>query len=95
MIPRKHWLWANYPNPFNAWTVIPFELAFSGRVRLGVYDVLGRKVRVVVDQDMGHGRWEVGWDGRDDLGHPAASGRYLYRLQVSTFSDSKTMTLIR
>jgi len=41
------------------------------------------------------GRYTIPWDGRDELGHPAASGRYLARLQAGTFSESKTMTLIR
>ena len=95
VIPQKHWLWANYPNPFNSMTMIPFDLAFSGRVHLSIYDVLGQKVRTLVAGTMSPGRYTIPWDGQDDEGHPVASGRYLVRLQAGTFSDSKTMTLIK
>jgi len=95
VIPWKHWLWANYPNPFNAATLIPFDLAFSGKVTLGVFDVLGRKVRTLMEEPMSTGHYTILWDGRDDEGHPVASGCYFYRLRASTFSESKAMTLIR
>ena len=93
--PSTCTLGESYPNPFNAWAVIPFELAFSGRVRLGVYGVLGRKVRTLVEDEKEAGSWTVKWDGRDDAGQPVASGQYVVRLQAGTFSDSKTMTLIK
>ena len=94
-IPLKVFLHTNHPNPFNSMTVIPFDLAFSGRVRLTLYDVLGRKVRTLMEGPMSPGHYTIPWDGRDDAGHHVASGRYLVRLQVGTFSDSKTMTLIK
>jgi len=95
VVPQRCILYGNVPNPFNAFTTIPFDLSFSGRVRLGVYDVLGRKVKTLLDDEREAGSWTVRWDGRDDAGYPAASGRYVYRFRAGTFSDSKTMTLIR
>ena len=94
-VPRLCVLYPSVPNPFNAFTTILFDLSFSGRVRLGVYDVLGRKVRTLLDGERDGGSWTVRWDGRDDKGHPVGSGWYVYRLQVGTFSESKTMTLIK
>ena len=85
----------SYPNPFNAWTVIPFELAFSGRVRLAVYDVLGRKVRTLLDGERGKGRWTVRWDGRDALGREASSGVYVVRMEVGDFVDTQRIVLLR
>ena len=85
----------SYPNPFNAWTVIPFELALSGSVHLVVYDVLGRKLRTLLDGDKGKGSWVVRWDGRDDEGQEVSSGVYVVRMEAGTFTDSKTMTLVK
>ena len=85
----------SYPNPFNAWTVIPFELAFSGRVRLAVYDLLGRKVRTLADGERGRGNWVVRWDGRDALGKEASSGVYVIRMEVGGFVDTHRMVLLR
>ena len=93
--PPMALLYVNYPNPFNAMTLIPFDLAFSGRVRLSVYDVLGRKVRTLVEGPMSPGHYTIPWDGRDDAGQPVASGWYVVRLQADTFSDTKTMILIK
>ena len=95
VVPVRCVLYACYPNPFNATTLIPFDLAFSGRVTLTLYDVLGRKVHTLVEGTMSPGHYTISWDGRDDLGHPVASGQYLVRLQIGTFSESKTMTLVK
>ena len=95
MVPIRYVLSASYPNPFNSLVIIPFDLAFSGRVRLNVYDVLGRKVRTLVEGVMSPGHHTIPWDGRDALGRPVASGRYVIRLQAEGFSQSRTMTLLR
>jgi len=94
-IPRRYSLFWNYPNPFNSITLIPFDLAFSGKVRLTLYDMLGRKVRTLVEGFLSPGHYTIPWDGRDKLGHPVASGRYLVRLQAGPFSTSKTMMLVK
>jgi len=93
--PPMALLYVNYPNPFNSITLIPFDLAFSGRVHLSVYDVLGQEVRTLVEGTMYPGRYTIPWDGRDDRGHSVGSGRYLVRLQAGSFSTSKPMTLIK
>jgi len=70
----------NYPNPFDQRTTIPFSLAASGRpIRLTVYDVLGRTVRVL---SLTPGTREIIWDGRDEAGRKAAGGVYFYRLTM-------------
>ena len=85
----------NYPNPFNASTDIRYALPRESRIELVIYDLLGRRVRMVADGTQRAGWHTARWDGRDDEGYSVASGCYLYRLQAGTFSESKTMTLVK
>ena len=93
--PRRYALGANYPNPFNPQTTIGYSLAKSGRVTLAIYDVLGRQVRMLVDQSQEAGRYQVAWDGLDDQGRGVASGTYLYRLDAGSFRQTAKMSLVR
>jgi len=94
--PKSYALYRNYPNPFNADTVIPFDLAEEAEVQLVVYDVLGRRARsLVAGWRMAPGHHTVTWDGRGDDGKTAASGSYFYRLQAGEFSAWGRMLLIR
>jgi photosystem II stability/assembly factor-like uncharacterized protein len=79
----------NSPNPFTAQTSIGFTLARPGRVHLGVYDVAGRRIRVLLAEERGAGRHDVTWDGRDDAGRSVRAGSYRYRLELA---DGKSLT---
>ena len=85
----------NYPNPFRDQTQIAYEVARPARVRLIVYDVLGRAVKTLVDQVQRPGRYEAVWDGTDEAGLPTASGFYLYRLDVDGQGQTRVMSLVR
>ena len=76
-IPAEHALYQNYPNPFNPTTVIRYQLPVAGDVKLTVYDVLGRELRVLVDKRRDAGVHEVAFDA---VG--LAGGAYFYRMQV-------------
>jgi len=76
--PTAFSLSQNYPNPFNPTTVIRYQLPMVGTVRLGVYDLLGREVAVLVNERKGPGSYTVAFDATG-----LASGVYLYRLSVS------------
>jgi hypothetical protein len=76
-LPGQIVLDQNYPNPFNAGTEISYRLPSAGHVRLTVYDVLGREVRVLVDEDAAAGVHRARVDANG-----LASGVYLYRLNV-------------
>ena len=78
----------NVPNPFNPETVIPFELADVGLVRLTVYSTLGQEVRTLVDEVRSAGRHRVRWDGRDERGRRVGAGLFLYRLTVNGLAGS-------
>jgi hypothetical protein len=68
------------PNPMRGTTTLAFDLPFEGLVDLHIYDLLGRSIRRLSEGTMPGGRYEIVWDGRNDRGHPVASGIYLVRL---------------
>ena len=80
--PPGFHLGANYPNPFNPRTTIPFTLEREGWVRLRVYDLLGRPVRTLWDGLLPAGAQRLEWDGRNAAGQAVASGVYFYRLEA-------------
>ncbi|MCK6544060.1 T9SS type A sorting domain-containing protein [bacterium] len=84
-LPKAFELQQNYPNPFNPGTTIRYALASQAKVTLTVYNMLGQKVRTLVNGD----RQETGlrtaaWDGRDERGALVSSGVYLYRVELET-----------
>ncbi|MBK7770521.1 MAG: hypothetical protein IPI48_08310 [bacterium] len=85
----------NVPNPFNPQTMIAFDLARAGKVRLQVYGVDGRLVRVLANGDLPAGRHAFRWDGTDDDGQRMASGIYLTRLVTSEGSQTSRMTMLK
>ena len=98
--PLRTGVFANYPNPFNPETWIPFQLHKDVHVRITIYDVLGRKVRRF---DLGYlpaGYYKtreraVYWDGRNDVNERVASGTYLYRLEAGDFVGSRRMVVLK
>jgi len=83
-IPTSFVLGQNYPNPFNPSTTIRYGLPGRGVVRLTIYSILGEKIRTLIaDEDRAAGYHEAVWDGTDDHGRAAASGVYLYRMDVT------------
>ncbi len=89
------WLSQNYPNPFNPETIIGYSLPARSHVSLVVYNVLGRKVRTLVDGVKPAGPLAITWDGADDSGKPAATGVYLYRFRAGEHVQTKKMLLLR
>ncbi|MDX1547235.1 MAG: YCF48-related protein [Rhodothermales bacterium] len=88
--PEAFALAQNYPNPFNPSTTIRFTVPEAGRVRLQVFDVLGRLVVTLADGPHAAGRYTVTWQAG-----AAPSGVYVYRLQTATHTEEKTMILLR
>lgn len=94
-IPVEFYLHQNYPNPFNPVTTIKFEVPSieayrNTHLRLGVYDILGKEIATLIDQEFKPGMYEVKWDGTD-----YASGIYFYRLEAGTFTETKKMVLLK
>ncbi len=85
----------NYPNPFNPMTGIAFSLAERGHARIAIYDVSGRLVRVLIDEDVDAGPGFVAWNGRDDGGRDVASGTYFARMSGGGIFTERKMVLMR
>ncbi len=94
--PARFALYQNLPNPFNPTTTIMFEVPTSGgHVKLSVYDVSGRLLRVLRDKHYDAGRYEAEWNGRDTRGQALPSGVYFYRLEAEGFGATKKMVLVK
>ena len=89
----------NFPNPFNATTTIRYRLAAAAQVELNVNNMRGEKIRTLAAGLQPAGEFRVAWDGRDDRGHSAATGAYIYHLRVTQnekpFESSRRMLLVR
>jgi len=95
VVPNTYKLSQNYPNPFNPSTKIEFYNASKGRVSVDVYNIMGQKVKTLVDAEMGVGWQEVLWDGTDASGNSAASGIYFYKMSAGDFSQIKKMLMVK
>lgn len=89
-IPRSFNLAQNYPNPFNPSTTFAFDVPSTSFVSLKVYDILGREVATVVNEEKKPGRYEVTWDANG-----IASGLYFYRMQAGTFDRVRKLVLMK
>jgi len=94
-IPTRIVLSQNYPNPFNPETKIPYNLENAGDISITIYDLLGQKVRTLVNDFKAAGNYTTQWDGLTDAGAQAASGVYIYKLTTKDKQISKKMNLIR
>ena len=93
--PEELSLTQNYPNPFNANTVIPYRLPDDAEVRLVIYDILGRRVKILVDEKQMAGQHQVIWSGTDDGGRTVGSGVFFYRLFASDHMQTRRMVLLK
>ncbi|UCC78675.1 MAG: T9SS type A sorting domain-containing protein [Candidatus Zixiibacteriota bacterium] len=94
-IPTRFALMGNYPNPFNATTEIRYALPFNAHVILEIYDILGRKTAVLIDEYQEAGYKTVHWNGLGDNGMEVSTGIYIYRLSSAGLSQSKRMLLLK
>jgi len=93
--PQHFSLSQNYPNPFNPQTTISYALPQNAHVKLVVYNLLGQKVKTLVDEHQSAGHKTVWWDGKDESGAPVASSVYFYRIDADEFFEVKKMLLVK
>lgn len=86
-------LTGNYPNPFNPMTTVGYQVGAAGLVQLEIFNVLGQRVRLLVDAEQTAGVYRVIWDGRDDNGVALAAGTYLLRMHSGAFLQTRKMVL--
>jgi hypothetical protein len=88
-------LFQNVPNPFNPTTRIDFELPGAGSAVLTIYDVTGRRVRRLLNEEVPQGVSSVVWNGRDDHARPVGTGLYYYELRVGGEQLTRRMLLLK
>jgi photosystem II stability/assembly factor-like uncharacterized protein len=88
--PKEYFLSQNYPNPFNPSTTIKYSLPQTGRVTLSIYDLLGREVVKLIDEEKPPGEYETQWNASS---HP--SGVYFIRMQAGEFSETRKVVLVK
>jgi len=94
-LPSAYVLHQNYPNPFNPSTVIEYSIPRRSQVEITLYNLLGQKVKTLVDKAEPAGNYSAYWNGTDYSGKPVASGVYLYRLKAGDFVETRKMILLK
>ncbi len=93
--PDQYELSQNYPNPFNAETLIKYQMPKPGHVTIRIYNLLGQKIRTLVDSAKEAGFHQVHWNGLNDWNEAIGSGEYLCQMQAGDFVAVKKVVLIR
>ena len=93
--PERFSLEQNYPNPFNPTTTIRYDLPAATRVVLSIYNVLGQKIRTLVDEFQTSGGKSATWDGRTGSSVEVSTGEYFYRIETESFHSTRKMLLLR
>ncbi|GAB4371757.1 MAG: hypothetical protein Kow0042_14660 [Calditrichia bacterium] len=94
-VPGSFALYPNYPNPFNPVTTIAFDLPEESNIKLEIYDITGRRIRILAEGHYPAGSHRVVWDGTDSRGHAVASGVYAYRLTTDTHVATRKLLLLK
>jgi len=89
-VPESYNLYQNYPNPFNSTTKLRFEISELRFVSLKIFDILGREVATLVNEQLKPGSYESEWDAAG-----FTSGVYFYKLETTDFSETKKIILIK
>ncbi len=93
--PNNYKLNQNYPNPFNPTTNIEYEISQPENIKINIYDVTGRLVKELVNENKNSGKYTATWNGRDNFGNVVASGSYFYQIISGDFVQAKKMILLK
>ena len=94
-MPSEYTIHQNYPNPFNPSTTLRYALPEQSDVKIAVYDMIGRKVRTLVNGSQDVGYKSVIWDATNDYGERVGAGIYLYQIQAGAFVQTRKMVLLK
>lgn len=95
VMPLMYTMEQNYPNPFNPTTDITYAIPVSNHVSIDIFNMMGQKIKTLVDRHMSAGTYQAKWDGTDDTGRSVVSGTYLYKMSSSHFNSVKKMVLVK
>ncbi|MCI0721229.1 MAG: S8 family serine peptidase, partial [Acidobacteria bacterium] len=94
-LPEVFSLSSNYPNPFNPSTQIRFAIPTNSHVRVDIFDILGRLVTRLLENDLSPGTYRVVWNGQTGTGEAVSSGIYIYRITAGDFVSAKKMVMLK
>ena len=94
-VPTVYALHQNYPNPFNPTTKISYDLPEASVVSLSIYDLMGRKIRTMINSEQTAGFKNIQWNATDDLGKSVPAGMYIYTIQAGEFRQTRKMVLLK
>ena len=95
IIPEVFALHQNYPNPFNPITQIRYDLPETKYVSINIYDVMGRKIKSLINSIQDAGYRSIHWNAMSDLGQPVSGGMYIYTIQAGEFRQTNKMVLLK
>ena len=93
--PHTYQLHQNFPNPFNPITNITYTLSNEAKVKLTIYDMMGRKIKILVNEIQSSGDKIIQWDSTNDEGHILSSGIYLCKIDIDNYVQTRKMILIK
>ncbi len=88
-------LYQNYPNPFNPSTEIKLFIPKPSYVRLEIFNIIGQRIKILVNEKLPRGNYAVSWNGRDEFGNLISTGVYLYKISSDDLFITKKMIIIR
>lgn len=94
-LPEQFCLKQNYPNPFNPMTTVEYSISARSAVKIDIFNVLGQKVRTLVDDVKSAGSYRIEWAGTDDAGRSVSTGVYLYLFRAGDHVEAKKMLLLK
>jgi hypothetical protein len=95
ILPNSFALNQNYPNPFNPTTNITYSIPERSNVQLTIYNILGKEVTSLVNEEMGSGTYKTTWNGKDSFGNKVSSGVYFYTIRAGSFVQTNKMILLK
>ena len=95
IFPEVYTLHQNYPNPFNPTTKICYDLPENIYVSINIYDLIGHKIRTLVNTNQDPGYRSIHWDATNDLGQSVSAGMYIYTIQAGQFRKTRKMVLLK
>ena len=99
-LPTQTQLLANYPNPFNPETWMPFKLAHDWTVTARIYDVTGKQIRIIELGHIAEGNYvesskAIYWDGKTEDGEQVSSGTYFYQIKARDYTETRKMVILK
>jgi len=94
-LPQGFALEQNFPNPFNPFTTLRYDLPEDSFVNITIYDMMGRQVSTLVSSQQTAGFKSIQWNAINDKGSPVSAGLYLYTIQAGKFRHTKKMVLLK